>query len=39
DASLGIFKLSGSCRLLNILYQAGVGERSSEGHGKFEVIA
>ncbi|MDE5932744.1 MAG: CRISPR-associated endoribonuclease Cas6, partial [Lachnospiraceae bacterium] len=25
DASLGIFKLSGSCRLLNILYQAGVG--------------
>lgn len=38
DASLGIFKLTGSCRLLNILYQAGVGVRRSEGHGKFEVI-
>ncbi|MDE7339129.1 MAG: CRISPR-associated endoribonuclease Cas6 [Lachnospiraceae bacterium] len=38
DASLGIFKLTGSCRLLNILYQAGLGVRRSEGHGKFEVI-
>lgn len=38
DASLGIFKLTGSCRLLNVLYQAGLGVRRSEGHGKFEVI-
>jgi len=38
DASLGIFKLTGSCRLLNILYQAGLGVRRSEGRGKFEVI-
>lgn len=38
DASLGIFKLTGSCNLLNILYQAGLGVRRSEGRGKFEVI-
>ncbi len=38
DASIGIFKLTGSCRLLNVLYQAGLGARRSEGHGKFEVI-
>lgn len=38
DASLGIFKLTGSCQLLNILYLAGLGVRRSEGHGKFEVI-
>lgn len=38
DASLGIFKLTGSCRLLAILYQAGLGARRSEGHGKFDVI-
>lgn len=38
DASLGIFKLTGPCRLLNILYQAGIGVRRSEGRGKFEVI-
>lgn len=38
DATLGIFKLTGSCRLLNLLYQAGMGVRRSEGHGKFEVI-
>lgn len=38
DASLGIFKLTGSCQLLNILYQAGAGTRRSAGHGKFEVI-
>lgn len=38
DASLGIFKLTGSCELLNILYQAGLGVRRSGGHGKFEVI-
>lgn len=39
DASIGIYKLSGSCRLLNILYLAGIGVRRSEGHGKFEIIA
>lgn len=38
DASVGIFKLTGSSRLLNILYQAGLGTRRSEGRGKFEVI-
>lgn len=38
DASLGIFKLTGSSQLLNILYQAGMGTRRSAGHGKFEVI-
>lgn len=38
DATLGIFKLTGPCQLLNILYQAGMGARRSEGHGKFEVI-
>lgn len=38
DASLGVFKLTGSCQLLNILYLAGLGVRRSEGHGKFEVI-
>ncbi len=38
DASIGIFKLTGSCQLLNTLYQTGMGVRRSEGHGKFEVI-
>ena len=38
DASLGIFKLTGSCQLLNVLYLAGMGVRRSEGHGKFEII-
>lgn len=38
DASIGIFKLTGSCKLLNILYLAGMGARRSEGHGKFELI-
>ncbi len=30
DASIGIFKLTGSCQLLNILYLAGLGVRRSE---------
>lgn len=38
DASIGIYKLRGSCRLLNILCLAGIGVRRSEGHGKFEII-
>lgn len=38
DASIGIYKLTGSRELLNILYLAGIGARRSEGHGKFEII-
>lgn len=38
DASLGLFKLKGSCQLLNILCAAGLGSRRSEGKGKFIVI-
>jgi CRISPR-associated endoribonuclease Cas6 len=38
DANLGIYKLRGNCELLNILYQAGMGARRSEGHGKFEIL-
>lgn len=38
DAMIGILKLTGSCKLLNILHLSGMGVRRSEGHGKFEVI-
>jgi len=38
DASLGVFKLTGSVQLLNVLLLAGLGARRSEGHGKFEVV-
>ena len=38
DANIGIYRLKGSTDLLNILYQAGVGSRRSEGHGKFELL-
>ncbi len=38
DASLGVFKLTGSAQLLNVLLLAGLGARRSEGHGKFEVV-
>lgn len=38
DASLGIFRLTGSRQLLNILLLSGLGSRRSEGHGKFEVV-
>jgi len=38
DASLGIYKLTGSRELLNVLHMAGIGVRRSEGHGKFEII-
>ena len=38
DANIGIYKLTGSPQLLNLLYQSGMGSRRSEGHGKFEVI-
>nr|WP_317284039.1 CRISPR-associated endoribonuclease Cas6 [uncultured Sellimonas sp.] len=38
DANIGIYKLTGSPELLNILYLSGIGSRRSEGHGKFEII-
>ena len=38
NASIGIFKLTGSVELLNYLYTAGLGSRRSEGHGKFAII-
>ena len=38
DANIGIYKLTGSPELLNILYLSAMGSRRSEGHGKFEVI-
>lgn len=38
DASIGIYKITGSKDLLNVLYLAGIGARRSEGHGKFEII-
>lgn len=38
DANIGIYKLSGQPELLNLLYQAGLGARRSEGHGKFEIV-
>lgn len=39
DASLGVYKLTGSVELLNLLYLAGIGVRRSLGKGKWEVIA
>lgn len=39
DASLGVYKLTGSAELLNLLYLAGIGVRRSLGRGKWEVIA
>lgn len=38
DANIGIYKLTGSPELLNLLYLSGIGVRRGEGHGKFEVI-
>lgn len=38
DASIGIYKLTGHPRLLELLYLAGFGTRRSVGHGKFEII-
>ena len=38
DANIGIYRLKGSIELLNILYQAGIGVRRSQGHGKFELL-
>ena len=38
DANIGIYKLTGSTELLNLLYLSGIGARRSEGHGKFEIM-
>lgn len=38
DASIGIYKLTGSSELLNILLLSGVGVRRSEGNGHFRVL-
>lgn len=38
DGNLGVFKLTGSSELLNLLYLSGLGCRRSCGHGKFEII-
>lgn len=38
DGNIGIYKLCGSPELLNVLYQAGIGVRRSEGHGMMEVL-
>lgn len=39
DASIGVFRLTGTPELLNLLYLAGMGTRRSEAHGKFEILA
>lgn len=38
DTSVGVYKLTGSPELLNLLYLAGLGVRRSSGHGKFEIV-
>ncbi|MCF2679644.1 CRISPR-associated endoribonuclease Cas6 [Faecalicatena contorta] len=38
DGNIGIYKLNGHPELLNLLYQAGLGVRRSEGKGKFDII-
>jgi len=38
DASLGVYKLTGSPELLNVLYLSGIGSRRSSGAGKWEVV-
>lgn len=38
DANIGVYRLTGSPELLNLLYLSGIGVRRGEGHGKFEVI-
>lgn len=38
DASIGVYKLTGSPELLNLLYLAGLGARRSSGHGKMEIV-
>lgn len=38
DASIGVFKLTGSAELLNMLHMAAMGVRRSSGNGQFRVI-
>lgn len=38
DGNLGIYKITGSKELLNLLYLSGVGTRRSSGNGKFELL-
>lgn len=38
QGNIGIFKLTGSKELLNLLYLSGIGVRRSAGNGKFEII-
>lgn len=38
SASLGIFKLTGSVKLLNLLLQSGLGSRRGLGNGMFTVL-
>lgn len=38
DANLGVYKITGSKELLNLLYLSGVGVRRSSGNGKFELL-
>ena len=38
DGSIGIFRLTGSVELLNLLHAAGCGTRRSEGHGKWTIV-
>ena len=38
DTSIGVYRLTGSPELLNLLYLAGFGTRRSSGYGKFELV-
>lgn len=38
DSSIGVYKLTGTPELLNVLLLSGIGTRRSAGHGKFEII-
>ena len=38
DGSIGIFKITGTLELLNLLRMAGLGSRRSIGHGQWEGI-
>ena len=38
QGSLGIFEIKGNKKLLNFLYQAGIGSARSSGYGSFSII-
>ena len=38
DANIGLYKITGSVQLLELLYTAGLGTRRSLGHGKWEIV-